>query len=69
MTNKITPKNSNVHDELAKIRASIAAIHCRLTHGPKVTDSTVFSIVSECEHAIPELAALNPANIKTSGGK
>jgi hypothetical protein len=41
----------------AQMAASVAAIHCRLVTNP-ITEGTVPALIEECEHAIPELAAI-----------
>lgn len=49
-----------------ELSASIAAIHCLLSHGPLISTATKLTILDECEHCIPALAKLrkegNPFN-------
>lgn len=44
--------------EIKRLRASIGAIHCRAALSPRT--SALNAVLSECEHAIPELATLTP---------
>lgn len=49
---------SELQNKNNQLAASIAAIHCRLSYGHRVTDATVKAIIDECEYAFPELAQL-----------
>lgn len=44
--------------ERNRLRASLAAIYCRLTYGQEVTEAAVRSLVKECEFAMPKLVDL-----------
>jgi len=42
--------------EIERLRASVAAIHCRLKFGLRRIDSyTIRVLIAECEHAVPAL--------------
>ena len=54
------------HD-LARLRAFVAAVHCRLAHGPGMTEATRLMLIGECEKEIPSLSTLKTPNVEFSG--
>lgn len=47
--------------QVEALRASVAAIHCRAKFGGHIDASATYALVSECERAVPELAAIDAA--------
>jgi hypothetical protein len=56
--------------EKARLKAFIAAVHCRLTYGPKFTEATRLTIIDECEKETHELKNFGTVhNAKITGRK
>jgi len=50
-------------EENKKLKASIAAIHCRLCQG-NIDDVTIAVLKDECEYAVPKLKNITNADIE-----
>lgn len=50
-------------DEIERLRARLAAIHCRLTSGKRIDSHTISAVVAECEGAVPALIGIEPPNV------
>ena len=46
--------------EIARLRASLAAIHRRLKFGGRIDSHTISAVIAECEHAVPALIGIEP---------
>lgn len=46
---------NTLYGEIARLRASLAAIHSRLTSGKQIDSHTISSVIAECEHAVQQI--------------
>lgn len=58
LTTNAANEIAELRSQVEALRASLAAIHCRLKFGHKIDSHTISTLIVECETAVPELVGI-----------